>query len=799
MPGHVLPNVTSLFDTLEHSYDTMLVDFNSSFEEFYNQSNFLDGILTEKYSEILDELGMRTSLDDLIELDRNRELHTITSVVGDDEYTTTDSIALGPAIIGFGPVINGIKLSLKDAGISKYVGNYAEGWVINPPSAEATFEACNRRHARSGVPFTLDMVKLKYLSPVRKQSPGWELDLESKLEHLAEIASWTDRSWFTYDYHQMSLLLANAVFDFEDARTFPYLFKTEGGCGGAPPYGNLDTVYSALFHYTRGRSRRGILGVMEEAVGVNTGAIKPRDTFFLRNSHLANMGDTSWLKFESAYRTLLSQGGIGRSEAEDLLREQEASVLPDYIKNLGVEIEPHAYTVGASISALRKEGLVMSEIDVKAALDAKEREMAILKDEPIGLLNKRLEEKATAFRSGHLKVLSQLSSVDPKIRDDLRLRGMLMPEDPGQMFRELCTSYYSMRTEEYARYSSLFYTDTIRVFKTSEIRELLESSNYAVRADFAATDSFPKKWVESFLEENSEERTKRERIHEWIDSAPLAELLYKPLPPGIGTDDDRIARSVIDIVEKIKDEPNCDMVITILFSGDRQLARITTNQVRGNTTKAYRLLQFDRSAYTRICLAGVQERNWLSANGRLRADEWLSIRQPLPRVSYYNYILKSNWLMPSSIIDQLLDTVRISSRIDRALVHVEYDFPNMERGLDLIRVNPSTGTMEEYGGGYLERRTLRSFGSNCWTKEELSEIYRWPDFEIVRSRRHYPWKGRVREDRILGFDPERPRSYSFVDSWRSMNTTDYSRRPESRRSDSAASKLLLRYDPVKGS
>jgi hypothetical protein len=795
MPSRVETDM-NVFEYLETMYDHNMITFSGSLETHYLQIEGLEDQLTEAYSGVIRQLNMSDGLADLLEKDRGRDLHLIKSVVGDDEYTTTDSLSLGPALIGFGPVINGIKLSLKDAGISHYLGNYAEGWVITPPNAEATFEATNRRHARSGVPFTLDPVKLKLLSPVRKQSPGWELDLESKLEQLAEIASWTDRNWFTYDYHQMGLLLANAIFDFEDARTFPYLYKTEGGCGGSPPYGNLDTVYSAMFHYTRGKSRRGILGVMEEAVAVNTGSLAPKDTFFLRNSHLANMGDKVWLRYESAYRSLLEQNSIGKSEANDLLREQETQVLPDYIKNLGVEIEPHSYVVGASLSSLRKEGLIMSEMDVKAALDNRVRQAAILGDEPIGSLNKRLKEEATAFRGKHLKILSQISEIDPTIRSGLSARGLMMPTAPDQSFRQLCSSYFSMRSEEYSRYSTLFYTDTIRVFRTSEVRDYIEGPESAVKYDFAASSTFPKDWVEKFLEENSEERERRGRVHDWFNSAPLSELLYKPLPPGVGTDDDRIARSVLDAVEKIGDDENCDSVITILFSGDRQLARITANQVRSNTKKSYRLLTLDRSAYTRVCLSGLQERNWISSQGRLREDTWKHLRAPNSRIYYYNYILKSMWPFPPSICEQVEELVRLTSDKNRAFVHVEYDYPNMERGLDHIRIQPSTGTIEEYGGGFLERRTLRSFGQFCWSKEPLDTIFTWPDFEIVRSRRHYPWKGRVREDRIIAFDPVKPRSYSFVESWRYQNARKSIRRPEVLRNRSIDSALSI--PPVYG-
>ncbi|UZC46345.1 RNA-dependent RNA polymerase [Sclerotinia sclerotiorum narnavirus 5] len=762
---------SNVFDSLESQYDTNIDVFSSSLEEHYDKIYGLDDSLAEIYDETRIHLGSEKDLEARLKLDRGRDLHMIVSIVGDDEYTTTDSAALGPAIIGFGPRINGIRLSWKDTGESPYVGNYAEGWLLNPPSAEASFEVTNRRHGRSGVPWTLDMVKLKLLSPVRKQSPTWELDLESKLEHLAEIAGWTDRRWFTYDYHQMCLLLANAIFDFEDANTFPFLFKTEGGCGGAPPYGNLDTVYSAMHFYTRGQSKRGIIGLMEESVAVNTGRTKPKDTFFLRNSHLANLGDNAWLKYESAYRTLLDDKSLTRSQAEDLLKAEETQLLPDHILQLGTEVEPDSFAVGASLSALRKEGLLMSEMDVKAALDAQVRQLAILGDEPIGILNKRLEEESSAFRGKHLKVLSQLSDINPAIKEGLRARGMMMPTGMDHELRELMTRYYSMRTEEYARYSTLFYSDTIRVFKTSEVQSLLESGSKAIRADFARTESVPRDWAQRFFEENLEERARKTKVFEWFESKPLGELLYNPLPPGVGTDDARIARSVLATAKQAVKE-DIDSMIVILFSGDRALARLTTELVRmSGQSFRMRMICIDRSLYTRMCIDGAQERARLTLSGKISDPKspWRGLRPGQPEVTYWNYVTKSLWVLPQSVTSQIVDLGRTNlGTKSRVVYHIEYDYPNMERGLDLIRIDPRTGTIEEYGGGYLEGRTLMGFAEHdCWAKNELGDIYSWPDFDIVRSKRHYSLgRNNIKDDRILGFDPLSLQTYSKVNAWR---------------------------------
>jgi len=763
----------SILDKLEDARCTLEWDsyYDADFRSYYSSMDTIDEELETCFRETATLLKYPFTLEECIQRDMGRDLHLIQSVVGDDEHNTTDSASLGPCLIGFGPMINGVKLSEKDLGISHYVGNYAEGWILTPPTAEASFEAVNRRHARNGVAFTLDPVKLKLLSPVRKQSQLWEQDLESKMSHLAEIAGWTDKSWFTYDYHQMALILANVIFDFEDARSFPYLFKTEGGCGGVPPYGNLDTVYSALHYYTRGKSHRAALGVMIEAVAVNTGQLSPGETFFIRSSHLANMGDRAWVQYESAYRSLLEGNELTAGEIKLLLNSAEGVSLPDDLLDLSTEVSPDAYTVGSTISQLRKDGYIMSELDVKSAYDAKERELALMGTKPIGVLMREQEEKMATYKGNHLKLLNELSSSCGPIRDHLKGKLGTIPTLPDTHFRDICFGYYRLRAETHATYSSFFYTDTVRLFKTDEVEAYLSRAHHQVRQDFALTDSFPN-WRKKFLEENSSERKRKDDIRLWLDSGPLDRILNEPLPPGIGTDDARIARNIVDVV-KTQHLEEYDAIVVLLFSGDRQLARTTALMVRPWLSVQFLLGQIDKSAYTAICLEGVAEYHKLRSQGEIdpvRNEPRIAIRGRERSIVYYNYLLRQRWWLPVDVISQLVQSGSKPNFLDsrkKYVFHLEYDYPNMERGLDLIKYDPRTNSVREYGGGFLERRTLQGFGrDSCWSCTPYDALASWPDFDERENRRYYRRPKYFRPNGVYVVDPLSPVTYNRVDQWR---------------------------------
>lgn len=727
-------------------------------------------IFQEKIEETVEKLGYKLSeTEEKISSEVVRKVHYIQSVVGDDEHTTSDSWFLGILLIAVGQVLSSIRISWKDCGISHWVGNYAEGYIITPPTAEASFEAVNRRNAGSGIPFVLDPVKLKYLSPVRKQSE-MELDLESKLTHLADIAGWTHPSWFTYDYHQMSLLLALVSFDFVGCRSFPFLHKTEGGCGGSPPYNNIDTAISAIHKYTRGKSTRAILGVMKETVNIHLGETKPKDSFFLKSSHLAQMGDQAWSMFTTAYQSLLKGRGISRTEALDLLHQEGGSTLPANLLECATDIAPDDVVVGTAISHLRNDGFLMTELDVKMLLNKREKERAVFGREPMRQVIRRLDEDSAKFKANHWKILSEISAKSPSIRDSVQTRLGPEVDYSSAEVRNILSSYYALRSESHNLFTSFAYADVLRIFRTADVQRYLQKDYQLLRHDFldtAGVDVVRHK----FPNETISEALRKEKIVDWLDSDDLLGLLSKPLPAGIGPDDGRIFNSIRDQIENSQGKN----FLVILFSSDRKLARYTQayaqKYAKGKDLNITFVL-IDRNAYINLCLLGVKELRELNEHG-LPTAQAITRLGPMARVlhrrvPYFNYLLKEHWYLPSNVLTRIDDIVMGRGLPARKQFQVvmEYDIPNLERGLDLASYSRLTNTVSLHGGGFLRRDTVENLPvTTSWAATPMPDLQSWPDFTFQRDRKIFRAADISHRLEVRVFQPSSRELY--VQSWRS--------------------------------
>lgn len=714
----------SMLDRFDIAYEDD-DDWDPSYEDLLDSS--IEESILDQSVYIAEDLGLSPSLLSKIKGMNNKPYSVIESNVGDDANVTTDSLAYGILTTCAATHISFIKLSDKDVGMSKYIANYAEGWMLTPPSAGSSFEAVNRFDKGRGLAFTLDPVKLKLLSAVRKQSSE-EMDLESKLSHLAEIAAWTDRSWFTYDFHQMALILANCVFDFNDARSFPYLYKTEGGSGGMPPYGNTATAYSALHYYTRGRSKRAILGVMQESLAITAGRLSPKDSFFLRASHIANAGDREWAHYESAYRTMVEQGRMSRAEARDCLRTLQGSDLPDDLLSLGFEVTPDRFTTGSAIGHLREKGYLQTEVDVKLLQQKVEKERAVFGTKPLEDILLEQEESARLFKSQSWKLLTTLYEGSPTIKQQVDVRLGSVGTD-YESFYDLASSYYRMRGDHNAQFSSFFYTDTIRVFKTKDVSTYFGERKPALAEDFAQSELIPR--FRSIPVETRHERLARDEVESWLDSGDLNSILQKPLPTGIGTDDSRILNEIASTPVN-----NVTGHVTIIISNDSGLIRasaaiLKTRPWGPNTTAV--VSQLRNNDYTAICLQGVREAYDNHCQG---------IKGPsrIHRVPYYNYILKQEWLLPETVVTGIRDMVPGNWR-KAVECRLYYDVPNLERGLERTRYRSDTNTVTVLSGGALARHTVDSMPkSKSWAEIPMSIISQWDDFSVARKRvLHAKW------------------------------------------------------------
>ena len=147
------------------------------------------------------------------------------------------------------------------------------------------------------------MIKLKQTSAVKKQSSK-ELDFESKFKQLHKAAVWTNKDWLTYDYSQLSLLLASAIFDFKDCKIFPYLFPQEGDCGGFHPQKNIDATISAMNFFNSGSLNQAIIGIMDESTLIQECRIDPRQGVYMITLHYVQSNNNAINKIASAKRFL---------------------------------------------------------------------------------------------------------------------------------------------------------------------------------------------------------------------------------------------------------------------------------------------------------------------------------------------------------------------------------------------------------------------------------------------------------------------------------------------------------------
>merc|ERR1711966_523826 len=153
----------------------------------------------------------------------NRPYTLIAAARGDDFAAVVTNDEYGIAYL-WGMEEQSLKISWKDVNISKNSLFYAESVILLPPCARMHWEYTLRREKSNDVPFLLDPVYLKSLTPVRKQT-NIETDLPSKMRLLSTRARWCHPQGVAYDFHQHAILCGLAIFDMEGSFQFPFLYE----------------------------------------------------------------------------------------------------------------------------------------------------------------------------------------------------------------------------------------------------------------------------------------------------------------------------------------------------------------------------------------------------------------------------------------------------------------------------------------------------------------------------------------------------------------------------------------------
>jgi len=645
------------------------------------------------------------------------KIHAIRSMVGDDETVTTNDLMYAILCVVTGPLLARIKISWADVQFNRELYNYAEGWILLPPSRDSDFESVNRYNRGNGVPFVLDPIKFKDLSAVRKQS-DMEVDLPSKFRSLSQKASWTHKSWFTWDMHQLALLLGLEVFDFTKSKLFPFLFRWENGCGGAPPWNNLLTSAGAIFRHRRGKATKGILGVMSDANNLHKGNIKPADALFAKNLVLALSGDSRWADVRSELeRQKGLSADLGLPFNQKVIESAERTIPQELVLKSQL-INPEDALTGVAVSHLRDKGYITTELDLVTFIEDRKRLDAIWGRVPMMEIESQIALRKQEYAEAYLEILSDIAS---KKKLEPRVYGLLgeieNPMSPWAL--GVMEEYYRMRVEQTSHFTSFVYNEQVRVFKTSDVEEFFARGLRTIRDGFCeAVGSLYRPDFRRSIQLPDEEKLYND-IERWLRSDNLDQLLKGEIPPGIGPDDARITRDALSAAANDRGAGATGLLYLIISSDKKMVHAVQGLVQHENPSMNVRVLGMSVMEYIAYCSepCGPPRYN--------RDPDWLR------KMRVYNPFSKKEELVSNSLLEALRKEARFMWLSRLVSARVFYDYPNLNRSLKRFTYEPG-GFVQEWSGGFLTR--ARADADKGIASREIRDIRSIIDFQWLHRR-----------------------------------------------------------------
>lgn len=617
----------------------------------------------------------------------NRAYDLIAAAKGDDYAMITNNSEYGIAYLA-GMEAQGLKISWKDVNFSAESLSYAEAMILIPPNMRMHWEYTLRRNKGEDIPLILDPVVLKALTPVRKQV-NLETDLPSKMRMLTTRAQWCNPRWITYDFHQHAVLIGLAIFDMEGSFQFPFLFEGNGGCGGLPPYGNAGTAHCTLYHHNRGGMTKSVLGIMREAVSVNACRLKPKDSVFLRWVYQAQAGDDKWLQAVDAYLDAKGQG-YTEEEIYSLIKGEDQNPFPDELEEKLMTIPVENPLVGSAISAMRKQGILLTKLDVQETLANRQIEEAYYQNKMMGQVATEIKIRKQHARTQSLVKLRDVLGASPKM-SSVYLDSI--PDD-HQVQKEIMARYYGDFLNGNLALSSLCYGDKADVIFSPHVQEFIGESGKRLlhRSIGIGIDS-------DYAEEHATSLSK-------LDTTPLAEQWVrefsrgeKTMPPvSFGPRDAHILLGIQMALETY------ERPIIVVVTSDRGLVNSCRKwahycKARGETVaKSFQVSQI----HVKCLIAQAFLSNKSARKG--------------PR-------LTNPWTLESFPMTQALeDAVRYRTGMERSDPKdkwvILYDEPNIVRTCAKMEIRK--GFLYEFKGGGINADTTRLYEE--WKKFPIEKL-----------------------------------------------------------------------------
>lgn len=613
----------------------------------------------------------------------------ISAAKGDDYGCFTDNSEWGLAYL-YAMEFQDLKISWKDVNFSNTSLNYGESMILLPPNRTSHWEYVLRRSKDEGIPYILDPVKLKELTPVRKQS-NKETDLPSKMKSLSIRAGWCNPSWPSYWTHQHALLIGLAVFDFESSHQFPFLMEREGGCGGPGPYRNPDTIRSAVFHHRRGAESLAIYGVMREATAVNSCQLSPERSIFLRWVHQAQTGDPVWIQSVGTYLEAKSMG-ITDDEILGLVKGQGAEDFPSELEKDLIRIDVKNPLIGSTISHMRKLGIIYTKMDVQdMALNAR-RQKALYGDKPMETVLEEIEEAKRAMRTSSLRILREiLGTATGKAKAILQS----IPTDREGQNRIITNYLRDLSSNSFL--SSMCYQEKIEVIHAKTVESWKGRSGKLLLADslgVTTEECYSERYQASLFKIPDMDAAEK-----WLSD--LKSGHYTMPPAGIGTRDSHILLMIESLMKRY------ERLRLFLVTSDRNLITAARKWVRYCSEDPGTICR--NPSIAQISAEALFTQSILADSTVVRG---VKLTDPKTLKTFY---------MQEKLSEALDFRTKLSwRRGDDLYTAVIYDEPNIVRRLAKYSYDEDRKVVRERSGGYLTPRLALNLRD--WQKWSLDSI-----------------------------------------------------------------------------
>jgi len=234
--------------------------------------------------------------------DFRKEVHYISSEVGDDEETASDNKAF-IALQLVNHQMYGMKVSVEDTSISSRFGNFAEDLIILPDGYGQTYLNVRKTGRTEDMSF-LDVPKLRLgidIRPMRMDHSGTN---DGKAAMVGSRLQWIPlNSPFRGTYEVFNLFQDVNLGLIRDKK-FPYLPSSLGGYGKEPPFRNEKNLERFIKAFKQGSHSELIRNIVNRTVNflsdLSDGKDPPKDPLL---SHIVRFQSSfhDWIKGKSIY------------------------------------------------------------------------------------------------------------------------------------------------------------------------------------------------------------------------------------------------------------------------------------------------------------------------------------------------------------------------------------------------------------------------------------------------------------------------------------------------------------------